>query len=645
MGFLAPLALFFGLSVPVLLVFYMLKVKRRPRRVSSTFLWRAVMEESRASHPLQKLRNHPLMLLQILALIALTLALARPTMNLAQRESQSVAVLIDASASMGMRSKPGGPTRLDEAKSKAARFIDGLPAGSTVSLIAFADRAEAVEAMTTDRARVQTALQTLRTKPSRGDAGQAISLASSLLATGRNPRLAIFSDSARPTDADWAELRGKPVTVEICGEPAANRAWTAFDLRRRSPSAPVYDLFGQVGVFGGERTEAVVKIISGEDTLEAKRVTLSPGAETGVVIEGLTLPEEGIIRATLELAPKKDGAGEDDPSEGGGAPQRDALALDDEIWAPLARPTRTRVLVCTPGNYFLGRALESMEDLEVVNVAPGGVVPEGDYAMAIYDRATPAGAPPLPALTIGLRDAGGGASTAGAEIEPGPVTHWDQENPVSANTEWETIDVFTALTVKPPPESRVLVSAGETPLVIAGRGEGGGRMLALTFDLFHSNFPLRAGFPIFMADAVSFLSGGRGTHQARALRGGEMYEARPPRSANAITLISPDGRRRSLRPGSDGRIAFADTDAPGVWTVEVDGKPWDRFGVNLLAQSESDPKLGEPITSDAAGAKTEAGLSEELRANREIWPWIAWVALAALLVEWGLFQRRAGWSG
>ena len=35
MSLLAPLAAFFALSLPVLLIFYLLKVKRRPERVSS----------------------------------------------------------------------------------------------------------------------------------------------------------------------------------------------------------------------------------------------------------------------------------------------------------------------------------------------------------------------------------------------------------------------------------------------------------------------------------------------------------------------------------------------------------------------------------------------------------------------------------
>ncbi len=46
MNFLLPLGFFFTASLPALLIFYLLKVKRKPKRVSSTFLWRATVEDT-----------------------------------------------------------------------------------------------------------------------------------------------------------------------------------------------------------------------------------------------------------------------------------------------------------------------------------------------------------------------------------------------------------------------------------------------------------------------------------------------------------------------------------------------------------------------------------------------------------------------
>jgi hypothetical protein len=40
-----------------------------------------------------------------------------------------------------------------------------------------------------------------------------------------------------------------------------------------------------------------------------------------------------------------------------------------------------------------------------------------------------------------------------------------------------------------------------------------------------------------------------------------------------------------------------------------------------------------------SGERVAAGLGEELKANREIWRWIAAGALALLLIEWALYRR------
>ena len=78
MSFLQPWAfLLLGLSVPLLLL-YFLKVRRQQRRVSSVLLWSPVFRDQQASALFQRLQLDPLLLLQLLALLLLCAALARP---------------------------------------------------------------------------------------------------------------------------------------------------------------------------------------------------------------------------------------------------------------------------------------------------------------------------------------------------------------------------------------------------------------------------------------------------------------------------------------------------------------------------------------------------------------------------------------
>ena len=89
MSFLAPLALLSGLLGGLIVLMYLLKLKRKPEEFSSTLLWMKSMEDLTANAPFQKLRQNLLMYLQIALLILIALSLARPTMWLSRRSGIS----------------------------------------------------------------------------------------------------------------------------------------------------------------------------------------------------------------------------------------------------------------------------------------------------------------------------------------------------------------------------------------------------------------------------------------------------------------------------------------------------------------------------------------------------------------------------
>ena len=100
MNFLAPIAFVFAASIPVVIVFYLLKRKRVVRLVSSTFLWQKFLAETQASAPFQKLRKNWLLILQIILLIFAVLALSRPYFATKAKPAQLRVVILDTSASM-----------------------------------------------------------------------------------------------------------------------------------------------------------------------------------------------------------------------------------------------------------------------------------------------------------------------------------------------------------------------------------------------------------------------------------------------------------------------------------------------------------------------------------------------------------------
>jgi Ca-activated chloride channel family protein len=98
--------------------------------------------------------------LALLAVALLAIGLARPTLSVpAPRADAAVILAIDISGSM--RAEDVAPTRLAAAKASARAFVDGLPAGVRVGVVAFASRPVTLVTPTADRAVVRAALDGL----------------------------------------------------------------------------------------------------------------------------------------------------------------------------------------------------------------------------------------------------------------------------------------------------------------------------------------------------------------------------------------------------------------------------------------------------------------------------------------------------
>src|SRR6478735_4035215 len=132
MHFLSPLAFVFAASIPVVVVFYLLKRKRVVKLVSSTLLWQKFLSETQASAPFQKLRKNWLLILQLILLALAVLALARPYFATRIKPAQLRVVVLDSSASM--QAVDESPSRFERARAEALKWVDTL-AGSDQMVI------------------------------------------------------------------------------------------------------------------------------------------------------------------------------------------------------------------------------------------------------------------------------------------------------------------------------------------------------------------------------------------------------------------------------------------------------------------------------------------------------------------------------
>ena len=158
MTFLAPLLLIGLLLVPVLLGLYAWAQRRRSR-YAVRFTNLDLLANLAPRRPAW--RRHVPPAIYLAAVVALVIGLARPSMVVAvPREDATVLLAIDVSGSM--KATDVAPTRLDAAREAAQSFIDQLPEGIRVGIVAFASRPVTLVAPTADRGQLDAALDGLR---------------------------------------------------------------------------------------------------------------------------------------------------------------------------------------------------------------------------------------------------------------------------------------------------------------------------------------------------------------------------------------------------------------------------------------------------------------------------------------------------
>jgi Ca-activated chloride channel family protein len=170
MTFADPILLLALLVVPVALAGYLL-VQRRRNRYVVRFTNVSLLENLVPRRP--SWRRHVPVALYLAAVAALAIALARPSMLVPVPREEATDV---------------DPTRLAAAKAAAIEFVDSLPAGFKVGLVAFSTDARLVLSPTTDRPQVHDAINGLRATggTALGDAID-LSLQAAGVATGTTP--------------------------------------------------------------------------------------------------------------------------------------------------------------------------------------------------------------------------------------------------------------------------------------------------------------------------------------------------------------------------------------------------------------------------------------------------------------------------
>jgi Ca-activated chloride channel family protein len=603
-----------------LVLFYFLKLKRPRAEIPSLVLWRQVLQDHRVNSPFQRFKRNLLLLLQILLLLFVILAALQPFWRGGPGRHRRLPVLIDCSASMEALDKPGGATRLAEAKHRVREMIDGLAPDEELCLISFDNTPRKLTGFTNNKRLLREALDQIEVADVASDLEQALRLVQALGRMAPFDEVLLFSDGNFPPRVNF-DLSFK-LNYQRLPPAGPNLGITALSAQRAVTGG--WDVFVQIEGSADAEGNASVELFEDGTSIADERITVTRNHAQRMVFQ-----TKGDHASSLRIQLTPEGF--------------DSLAADNTAYLELPESRPLRVFV--PKSLFsYRRAMLGIQGIQVLPQETGDEA-SGAFDLVVSDRPQDMSISAQTRLSVGFIppelqrfiELGTNGST---------VVDWRRDASVLEHVELADLLVLD--------QPRFVANAGEGDLenlgyevlihgqhgpLLARKQDSDALRFALLFHTDRSTLPYRVGFPIFVANIVQAALEQAGLAEALAYRTGVL----PP------LVLAPRGRYQIQTPkettvpvAADDHGTVSGVVAPraGYYSILENGTPRRRVGVSLLSPSETSLAGVGQIEFNERLQVAEA--ASVVKADLPLWPALLLGALGMLLVEWWFFQRKPG---
>jgi hypothetical protein len=660
MGLLAPLALLGLIAIPIIVAFYMLRLRRPTQPVSSTFLWQQLVRDVEANAPWQKLKRSLLLLLQLLLALLLAFVVARPFSEHPAGLARDLVLVIDASASMSATDV--FPDRLTAAKRLAQEQLVQVPSDGRVSVIAAGDTARVVANEATDRGRISQAIESVEASTSASDLTDALKLANSLAKRARGAEVLVVTDDAFSASPDV--LLEVPVRVLTVGRERDNQAIAALAVRA-DPSGLKRTLFVSVANYSGSIVGRSLQILADGVPVTARDLFLDPLTRADVVIDELPA---GTSVVEARLAPA---SATDTPT---GPP--DYMPLDDAAWAIVPPDRLRRVLLVGPGNVYIQNAFALLPNVELYGATAEQwptTTGKDKFDLVVFDGFVPADLPNKPILAFAPPQTSPLGVVLGTLEEFGmgqPAVN----DPLLRGVDLTRLHIAKTQQMELPAWARAVLPGSDGPLMYAGVRDAQPTAV-FAFDIRESDLPLQVAWPIMVSNLAGELLG-LNSAALDPLAPSSPIDIPITPGSQGVRVTLPDGTVETLPPGATGAssVTFVTTRQLGVYRAEVipapapSGSPGASpgatptpsatpdpsaspggpvgtedepllFAVDLFSSDESNIRPGDGERLAALGTEVPADPANVGTARDEFWPLLAALTLLFLVIEWLVYER------
>jgi hypothetical protein len=605
MRFLAPAYLHWLWLILLPVALWLFRRQAKQIQVSTLLFFRNLAREHQESAWLRQVKRWLSLALTLLVLIALILALARPTADNGTGGAASIVFLLDHSASMAIYHE--GRSRLDVAKQRLREHLHAAPNATIFSLVTTGAEVSVPFSRSRNRRELERVLNTIDVEPAEDQTELAWQTAQRLAGLDTPSTLIHLSDAPFQAPKLPAEVATR--AENVASDTILNVGITDFDLRAEPLDQHRYEAFlrltAATGNTGPVSSEVEVKI--GGRLAHLRQILLKPG-ETTVLL----LPLEGVKGEPMDILCRTAG---------------DVLPLDDhlETILPTPKPLIAAWLADKP-DPFTELALSAMVEAGRVEMLKGGPSnwPLTDKPdILVLENWLPPTAPDLPTVYLNPKGQVPWLKTQPLD-RPVPlegIRCLRPDHPVSYGITTSRLSLELNTEIPAVPGLDPLWVATSSNLLLVGEVNAQRAVVTSFAPSQSEQLALQPAYPLLLANAIHWC--------ADALQ--SRKSAKPQRAGS---LLAAEGELRwqtQTGPITDPILGSGLLlRRIGTWQTS-DG----RTGTSILA-SQHETDLPAPAEQSPAAASSLAA-----KWNLTGSSLLLWFALALLLLESYLLHRKA----
>lgn len=369
MSILYPLGLLALLSIPVVVLIYIIKNTYTEKVITSTYLWTLSEKFIKRRIPISRIVGIVSLILQCLIIALIALAITQPSLII-PNSAEAYCFILDGSGSMNM--SINGSTRFDIGKDKIADIIDDSMKGSTYTLIYAGNSTETIFSGVNDKYRATQILNNLSVSYSSTPLTNSLQIAQKYFY--ENPSVKTYLI----TDKDYQQLENVKI-IKVCSE-VENYSVTNVKYNFTNNGVNVS---GTAMSYSSEVSLTIALYINGSETafdqqtinLTKLSAAFEDSSDTVFSQSSFEFVCNGINNfASLKVA----------------ILEEDALLCDNEaIIYNVSYENMSKTLLVSEYPFYVEAALRAAGNTQLNVVSPDEYKPASGYGLYIFDEFTP----------------------------------------------------------------------------------------------------------------------------------------------------------------------------------------------------------------------------------------------------------------